>query len=346
LYDRDIDGFLISGLSNVKYFSGFDGFHGAILITQHHKILFTDFTHYTQACENITDFSVRCLTAPLMTEIGHLTMRMGLSRVAFDPLNISYSDFHQLSKGHSKLELIPLQNTISRMRELKSREEIQTIKRSATICDKAVENILKNIKVGNRENLIASQLDSEIRHLNADYPAFETQVLSGLRTCLPHGRTSDKKIDIGELVIIDFGARCRGYHSDCTRTIVIGKVSTRQTRIYKVVLDSLKMALSKVKPGVRCKVIDKIGREVINSAGYEPFFQHSFGHGVGLDVHEAPVIDQSNDRILESGMVFTLEPGIYIPGWGGIRIEELVQVTKNGYQILTKFNRESLMVIE
>jgi Xaa-Pro aminopeptidase len=338
-----VDGILISGLSNVRYFSGFTGYYGAILLTHYQAVLLTDYTHYAQALQEISHLKVRCLTAGLMQEIAQLAMRMRVKALGFDPEVISYGDYRWIKRINSKLKMISLPGIFWRMREVKDRDELKKIATCAKLADTAFENILSSIKPGVTERYIARQLDMEMRELGADFGAFDTIVLSGKRTMFPHARPSDNKLEKNDLVLIDFGATVDGYCSDCTRTLIVGHANTRQNKIYQLVLGAFDAALSSVCPGVRAKVLDQHGRDVIERAGYGSFFQFPIGHGVGLDVHEAPVLDRENTRILEAGMVFSLEPGVYIPDWGGIRIEELVQVTTSGANILTGSARSQLL---
>jgi Xaa-Pro aminopeptidase len=340
-----LDGFLITGLSNVRYFSGFDGFFGALLITHYHSILLTDFTHYQAALESIPALRVRCLTTPLMCEIGQLTLRMSIKRLGFDPRLLTYNEYRELKRQHSKLKLISKPEVISRQRSVKSIDEVKLLRQSAETAVQSFQSIIQNIRPGRSEKSIAIDLDMEIRKGSADGCAFNTIVLSGKRTQYPHARPSLQKVQKGDLILIDFGAQFRGYHSDCTRMLVIGKPSTRQKELHKVVFSALEAALETVKPGNRFKKVDYAAREVINRAGYGSFFQHALGHGTGLDLHEDPIIDNTNERMIEPNMVMTLEPGIFIPEWGGIRIEEMVRVTEGGPELLTNLERSKLFEI-
>ncbi|MBN1356337.1 aminopeptidase P family protein [bacterium] len=338
--DLGIDGYLVTGLSNIRYLSGFDGYHGAVLLTRHHSLLLTDFTHFARAAEMIRHLKVRCLKCPLIEEIGQLTLRMKLDRLGFDPEFLSYAEYRNIKRIHHRLKLKPIPGFLKRAREIKDQEEIQVIRTSCNIAHRAFRSTLDLIRPGVSEKRIAAHLEQRMIEMGADRPAFNTIVLSGKRSVYPHIGPSENRIERHDTVIVDFGAKLNGYCSDCTRVLFPGRGGARQKNIYRIVLDALETALSVIKPGIRLGGVDRAGRDVIDRAGYGSFFMFPIGHGVGLDIHEAPIVDGTNDRIVEAGMVFSVEPGIYIPDWGGIRLEELVLVTPSGMEILTETDRD------
>ncbi|MDD2500835.1 MAG: M24 family metallopeptidase, partial [Geobacter sp.] len=208
----------------------------------------------------------------------------------------------------------------------------------------AFEAVLPQLQPGIREDEFALQLEFEMRRRGADGRGFDFIVASGVRGAMPHGRASDKPILAGELVTVDFGAIKDGYHSDETVTLAVGSVNTRQQQIYQTVLDAHDRAIAAVKPGITCRELDTLARDYIKAQGFGQYFGHGLGHGIGLDVHEKPVISPRSDAVVEEGMVFTIEPGIYIPGFGGVRIEDTVAVTADGCRLLTKVSKQLFIV--
>ncbi len=220
---------------------------------------------------------------------------------------------------------------------IKDKEEIIKMKKAAQITTESLKDVFEIIKPGVRELDIASELAYTMRKKGAQKEAFETIVVSGERSSLPHGKPSEKKIDEGEFITIDMGANYQNYNSDLTRTIIMGKENKKQKEIFSIVLKAQKAALDFLKPGVKCKEVDSVARNIIAKKGYGKYFGHGLGHGVGLDIHELPRVSFSDDTVLLPGMVVTIEPGIYLPEVGGARIEDSVLITEAGYEILTWF---------
>jgi len=308
-------------------------------MTGRHRILLTDFTHYQQALTQVKNLSIRCLTVSLYDEIGQLLLRMGLKRIGFDPYEMRYQDYWKIKRNLPNQEFIPISRTLNKFREVKDKEELECLRKAADICDAALTEVTEELREGMTEGQIAARLDNRMREYGAETTSFETMVLSGERTSFPHARTSGKKIRKGELIVIDAGARYQRYHSDCTRTFTMGSASAKKLKIYDVIKSALDISFSKIKPGIRCMEIDRAARSIISKNGYEEYFQHPLGHGIGLEIHESPFIDPENNEIIVPGMVFSLEPGIYIPGWGGIRIEELILVNESGAELITSSER-------
>ncbi len=234
------------------------------------------------------------------------------------------------------------ENLIESLSVRKDPLEISKIRKAVRIADKAFSEILKMLKPGVREKDIALELENRMRKLGADGPSFDTIVASGQRSSMPHGRASDKKLKKGDFITIDFGCYFQGYSSDITRTVVLGKATEKQKKIYSVVLNTQKAACKAVKPGLACSHVDAVARDMIMKAGYGDYFGHGLGHGIGLLVHDGPVLSPRSNDILEPGNVITIEPGIYLPNWGGVRIEDDVLVTSDGAQILSKSPKELL----
>jgi Xaa-Pro aminopeptidase len=242
------------------------------------------------------------------------------------------------------VELQPLGAALDDLRVIKSMDELQLLARCSEIASEALLGVLASIKPGAREREVALALEFAMRRTGADDKSFDFIVASGPRGALPHGKAGDKVIQAGELVTIDFGAVYAGYHSDETVTVAVGTPDSRQMEIYTTVKDAHDKAMEAVRPGIGLKELDGVARQFIEERGYGAYFGHGLGHGVGLEVHEKPTVSFRSDQTAEEGMVFTIEPGIYIPGWGGVRIEDTVVVTMDGCRPLSKVPKQ-LMIL-
>jgi Xaa-Pro aminopeptidase len=235
-----------------------------------------------------------------------------------------------------EISLIPMPDLVSELRMVKDDEEIECIRQAAAIADQAFEQVSTMIKAGQKEKTVAIEMEYCMRRLGADGVSFETIIASGPRSAMPHARASDREMEEGDLVIVDFGAVYQKYCSDCTRTLVIGEINARQREIYEIVDEAKREALKTIQPGVSAYRVDEVARSIITKRGYGQYFGHSLGHGVGRSIHEEPTLSFRDETLLEPGMVVTVEPGIYIPNWGGVRLEELVLVTGHGGELLTR----------
>src|SRR3990167_1782686 len=334
--DHKVDGFLITDKANVRYLTGFTGSNGQIFITDKKGEFLTDGRYITQASEEVSkDFSCR-FYRKMYKEIAEIVSNKGKTkRLLFEPGALTVKGLNQYKELTKGITWVPLKEEGAALRIKKNRNEINILKKAAKIAHTALEKVLSEIKPGDVEKDIALALEIGMRKGGADGVSFEPIVASGTRSALPHGRASDKKIKSGELLTIDYGSVYKGYCSDETVTVVVGKADKKQKQIYAIVKDAHDMAVDAIKPGVTCVQIDKIGRDHISKKGYGKNFTHSTGHGVGLEVHELPTIASENKQKLEPGMVITVEPGIYLPGWGGVRIEDMILVTDSGHEVLT-----------
>lgn len=334
--DYKVDGILITDKANVRYLTGFTGSNGQVFITNKTEEFLTDGRYITQASEEVSkDFSCK-FYKKMLKEISEIISNKGKTKkLLFESGDLTVKElnkFQELTKG---IKWIPLKEESAQLRIKKSKNEIITLKKAARIANAALEKILAKIKPGDVEKDIALELEIGMRQGGADGVSFEPIVASGTRSALPHGRASEKKIRPGELLTIDCGAVYNGYCSDETVTVVIGKPEKRQKEIYTIVKNAHDLAIDAIKPGVKCEAIDKIARDHISKNGYDKHFTHSTGHGVGLEIHELPTIASGNSQKLEPGMVITVEPGIYLPDWGGVRIEDMILVTETGHEVLT-----------
>lgn len=263
--------------------------------------------------------------------------------VGFEGDFITYDGHHELMKCLSPVNLVPVQ--LDALRMTKDDSEVDLIKKAVEIADHAFSKILLFIKPGMSEQDVALELEYYMRKLGAEKPAFDTIMASGKRGALPHGRASQKIIEIGDFVTMDFGAVYQGYHSDITRTVCIGKASEKQREIYETVLAAQLAGVQAVTPGKFGKEIDAVSRKIITNAGFGNFFGHGLGHGLGLNIHEDPRLSPTDiHNVLMENMVVTVEPGIYLPDWGGVRIEDTVLVSANGCQILTASSKELIEI--
>ncbi len=339
LEDDHLDGILITCLENVYYLSEFTGSDAALLVTETKGYFLTDSRYTTQAREEVSGFEIIEYKKKI-EGLSDLMNDLGLRGIGFEPHNVTYGAYKELTEKLSLGELISLNERVRNLRSLKDDEEIGRIKRAIDIASKSLRENMWRITPGTQEREIALELEFSMRRNNADNIAFDTIVASGERSALPHGKPSEKRIDKGEFVTIDFGSRYRGYYSDETCTFFCGKPSRRQKEVYQIVKDAHDRTIASVRPGMKSMELDAIARDWIKDKGYGDYFGHGTGHGVGLAVHENPVIGPENNEILEEGMIFTIEPGIYIPGWGGVRIEDMVLVMGNGCEVLTGLSKE------
>ncbi|MBU4603032.1 Xaa-Pro peptidase family protein [bacterium] len=339
--DKEIEGFLVTNLKNLNYLTGFDGEGFALIGTNGKNYLLTDLRYTEQAQKESPDFKI-LTDEPNKKNARILALKKVLAqskikKIAFESNNLSYADFKKYSDSFESIEFLPTENIIEQLRMIKDKEEIIKIKKAAQITTESLKDVFEIIKPGMRELDIASELAYTMRKKGAQKEAFNIIVVSGERSSLVHGKPSEKKIDEGELIIIDVGANYQNYNSDITRTIIMGKENAKQKGIFSIVLEAQNKALEFLKPGVSCKEVDSTARDIIVKKGYGEYFCHGLGHGVGLDIHELPRVSFSDDTVLLPGMVVTIEPGIYLPEVGGVRIEDSVLITEAGYEILTWF---------
>lgn len=334
LTSLNAEGLLIYKPENRRYLTGFSGSTGYVFITAEKAWFITDFRYTEQAERECHDYAIHLLNSARPLEV--ILNETGIQRLAFEDNFMTYQFYKTLTDKLNNVELIPAGEAIESLRMIKSDEEIEKITKAAVITDKAFEHILNYIQPGITENAIALELEFYMKKLGATALAFDTIAASGVRSSMPHGVATDKQIEEGDFLTLDFGCIVEGYCSDMTRTVVVGKATEKQKEIYGIVLAAQEAALKAIKEGQTGQEVDKVARDVISSRGYGEFFGHGLGHGVGLEVHEAPRLSATGNNILLENMVVTDEPGIYLPGFGGVRIEDLVVVKKNGCEVLSK----------
>jgi len=335
---------LFTDLRNIRFLCGFTGTEGALLISPDNAWFLCDSRYTAQAAEEIHGAEVReCGTVRIET-IAALADEFGLDRIGFEAAHTTVSSFRRLSENLNRIELVEVGATLDEIRIRKDNAETAMLSEIATLASRSLTAILTEIKPGVREIDIALALELEMRRLGADGKAFDFIVASGVRGAMPHGVASNKIIQTGELVTIDFGALKNGYHSDETVTVACGKPGLRAEEIHSIVKAAHDLAVNSVRPGINCKDLDEVARGYIREKGYGDNFGHGLGHGLGLEIHEMPTLSPRSSAVLDEGMVITIEPGIYIPGFGGVRIEDTVVVTANGCNVLTTADKQLLVL--
>lgn len=337
---KSADGVLLSSPHNMRYFSGFSGDEGIALITSQKRILFTDSRYTEQATYETADkgFSV-VETADPIADVGNEICAQALKEVLFEDKEMSVCQYNKLCEKSGKTKLVPSSQQLLELRMVKTDDELEKLARAEKIACDAFENVLGIIKPGISEIELALELENFMRRNGAEGIAFDTIAISGKNTSLPHGRPSGKLIEKGDFVTMDFGCVFEGYCSDITRTVVVGRASDEQRRIYETVKVAQQSALESICEGVLSSDADAVARKIIEKAGYGKNFGHSLGHGVGLLIHELPNLSPRSSVVLKENMVVTCEPGIYVPGFGGVRIEDMICVKKNGILNFTHAER-------
>ena len=337
------DAFVVSTPENRRYLSGFTGSAGLLLIMRDQILLLTDFRYVEQAEREAPDFAISRLTNGFAAQLPTLTGDHELHCIAFESSNISVAQFRDWEKEAPDVQWVPTQEVVEGQRMIKDPDELATIREAVDLTDVAFAHLLELIHPGMTETQAAWELESYMRTHGGEKVAFELIVGSGPNGAQPHATTSERRIRKGEPIVIDIGAVVRGYHSDMTRTICLGQPDERFEEIHAVLLEAQEAAERAIKPGMTGQEADQIARDVITNAGWGAAFGHSLGHGVGLEIHEAPRLGPRSETVLQPGMVVTVEPGIYIPDWGGIRIEDLAVVTETGCEILTRSNKDPII---
>jgi len=340
LDEKEIDGIFVSQPENRSYLSGFDGSSGCLLITPQDTILATDFRYIEQAKTQAPDYQVFKITNNVPDWFPRLIAEVNLNRLGFEAGDITFAMYRQLSdtlsKAQSRLQLVPVNGLVESLRVIKEPEEIELIARAAEITDKAFEHFEDIVRIGMTEKEVAWEIEKFMRENGSQALPFDIIVASGPNAALPHAKPSQRQINAGEPVLIDMGANYGGYSSDLSRTICLGTPDDTFKKVYDTVLGAQLAALAIIKEGMSGEEADNLARIVIEQAGYGEAFGHALGHGVGLAAHEQPRLGLNSTELLGSGMVFTVEPGIYLPGWGGVRIEDLVVMENGKIKVLSK----------
>ncbi|WP_274365358.1 M24 family metallopeptidase [Paenibacillus thermotolerans] len=342
LNELQIDALLITNPVNRKYLTGFTGTAGNVLITESRAVLFTDFRYVTQASEQAAGFeTIEHDSANPLAAVREAMRSAGLSKLGFEQENVSYGAYGRYAAElGGDITLVPTAGTVERLRRIKDAGEIQLIREAVAVSDAAFTHILPFLKPGVKETDVSLELETFMRRQGASATSFATIVASGERSALPHGVASGRVLGTNEFVKMDYGALYKGYCSDMTRTVFIGQPTAKHREIWDIVLEAQLACLAGLKPGMTGKEGDALARDVIAKYGYGDNFGHGTGHSVGMEIHESPNLNKRESSVLEPGMVVTVEPGIYLPGFGGVRIEDMVVITETGCDILTKSSKE------
>jgi len=340
---QGIDGILITSPFNRRYISNFTGTAGVVLISPEKALFITDFRYIEQASNQCHGFEIVNFSSSIPEEVARLAKELGIQKLGFEEDYLTYSS-HKVYEKEIEAELVPISGVVEKLRLIKTDAEINILKVAADIADAAFKHILDFIRPGKTELEVSNELEFFMRRAGATSSSFNTIVASGHRSALPHGVASDKIIEAGDFVTLDYGAYYNGYVSDITRTVAVGEPDVKLKEIYDIVLEAQLRGMDGIKPGITGKEADALTRNYITEKGYGEYFGHSTGHGIGLEVHEGPSLSMKSDIILEPGMVVTCEPGIYIPGLGGVRIEDDTMITKDHNQALTHSTKELIIL--
>ncbi|MBU5613324.1 M24 family metallopeptidase [Geomonas azotofigens] len=339
----DADLLLVLNLSNIRYLTGFTGSEGLLLLSPDDGWFLTDSRYTSQAGAEVTGAKVIEFSNRMETLV-ELLQQSGATKVAFEAGSTTVAFYQELCGKTPKIEYLSADTEMVGLRTVKDAGELEILERVAAIASEALLETVARLKPGMIENEVAWMLEVAMRERGAEGKSFDFIVASGERGALPHGRASDKKLVAGELVTIDYGAIYRGYCSDETVTVCLGQPDAKQREVYETVLAAQRAALDAVHPGLSFRDLDAKARDHIGAKGYGDYFGHGLGHGVGIDIHEHPTASPRSKQVIQEGMVFTIEPGIYIPGWGGVRIEDTVVVEHNCCRPITRVPKE-LMIL-
>ncbi|MEJ2200411.1 MAG: Xaa-Pro peptidase family protein [Desulfuromonadaceae bacterium] len=338
-----LDAFVFFYLPNIRYLSGFTGTDGVLVLVGGETAFLTDSRYTSQARQQVVAGTIREYRNKIEAVVEFLTEK-GAIRVGFEAETLAYGTVSELREKGDFFQWIPVTSEVKALRCQKDAAEILALERAAALNAECFNEVLADIRPGARERDIALALEFALKRRGAEEKSFEYIVASGVRGAFPHGVASDKQLAAGEMVTIDFGCRLQGYHSDETVTLALGPVSARMREIYATVLEAHDRAIDRVRPGIALKDIDAVARDFISECGFGEFFGHGTGHGLGLEVHEFPPVSFRSDEMAKEGMVFTIEPGIYIPELGGVRIEDTVLVTADGCRRLTRIPKDFQML--
>ena len=353
---HDIDTLLVSTEENRRYLSGFTGEDsqcdesaGALFITANELILATDSRYDLQAAKEADQFDIVCYREGLAKSLPDILKQLGSKRLGFESVRISVKQFHEFENTFSSenrvAELVPTENIVEQVREIKTEDEIEKTRQALSLAEKAFERVLQKIQPGMTEKRIAWLLEKEMRESGAETLSFPSIVASGPNSALPHAIPGDRACIKGEPLLFDWGARLDGYCSDTSRTLFLGKAESTFQKVFQTVVDAQKKAIAAIRDGVGTQEVDRIARDHIESSGFKGKFGHGLGHGTGLAVHEAPRLGPLKNTVLKTGMLVTVEPGIYLPDWGGVRVENQVVVRDEGAEVLNTLDENISLTI-
>jgi Xaa-Pro aminopeptidase len=346
LVAEKIDAIVLTSLANIRYLTGFSGTSAIAVATPSDIRLLTDFRYETQVADEVGDLAeVRIEPVSLWTGLWDTLQKLpSIEMIGFESAHLLHRDFQRLLSDGQRWQWRPQLNLVEDLRESKDEDEVALIAQAGSIATNALSRTLASVHAGMTELEIAGVLEKALRDEGSEEAPFPPIVASGPRSALPHARASSRVVNRGEFLLLDFGAQHGGYCSDVTRTFILGEPTPEQRDVYAIVRDANHIAAHSIRVGMTGAAADGLARSYIERCGYGEAFGHSLGHGLGLEVHEAPRLARTAESALRAGAVVTIEPGIYRPGWGGVRIEDDVHLSANGPQILTNFSRELIEV--
>ncbi len=332
-----VDGkpFIITSLLNIRYLTGYRGDYAILLITKDKVTLITDSRYEESSKREVRGAEILIIKDGLLEELVSILSTLKTKEVCFEKESIKYAHYEKIRTSLNEKRLVPISDIVEELRMRKDEEEIKSIKRACAIGDIVIQEVLNKVTARSTEKDITAEIEYLIKKRGGDKQSFDAIVASGDNSALPHAQPTDRKITGQDILLVDMGAYFNGYASDMTRTFLL-KEGKKEKKLYQIVYEAQKRAIEAIKPDISLKDVDGIARGYIRDNKYDGFFGHGLGHGVGLCVHELPRVSSKSTHKAEEGMVFSIEPGIYIPGFGGVRIEDLVLVTKTGCEVLTK----------
>ncbi len=344
LSNDDVDGLLVLCETNVRYLTGFTGDASLLIVSDDRAVIVSDGRYTTQIAQECpgVECQIRQVGQVMNSALADVIGKLGLTRLGFESAVMSVANFEDVKQRLPAVTWIALSDRVEALRSVKDDDEIALVRASIAMAERAFAMLRAGLRLGDTEKDVADDLESFLRRCGASAASFPPIIAVGTRSALPHARPSrEARIGDDDFVLVDWGASgtLAPYKSDLTRVLVTGKVTPKFETIYRTVLSAQERAIAAIRPGVMARDVDAEARSVIEEAGFGPFFQHGLGHGLGLDIHEAPALRKESDVTLQAGMVVTVEPGIYLPDWGGIRIEDDVLVTPDGCEVLTHVPR-------
>lgn len=343
LFKNKIDAIIIQAPQNRLYFTEYKTTYGYVVLTKNWRHFYTDSRYYESAKHNMLNFIIKPVQPKnaMQCIIADLN-EAGVKVVGYEDEFITVADFKKFKKDLEGFTLKPVSDVITEIRKVKNNEQISNIIMAQRIVEKSVAKVMDGVKAGITEKELRIQLVAECIKNGADEMSFDTIVAFGPNTALPHHSPTDAKLEKSDIILVDIGVKYNGYCSDMTRTFIQGDVDSELAQIYDTVLQAQEYALKHIKAGMTCHEADSLAREYIKANGYDAEFSHSLGHGIGIDIHESPRVGENSQDILQAGMVISVEPGIYITGKYGVRIEDMVVVREDGIQNLTEYNKNTI----
>jgi Xaa-Pro aminopeptidase len=344
LENSRLDALLVSHLPHVRYLTGFSGSNGLCIITRQNQYFLTDRRYRDQVKSELKGFVISIAGVGLLEAARQFHNLNRRKRIGFESQYMSVATLGNLKKLFPHSSVVPVRSVIESIAAVKDEAEIGFIQRAVDVTDRVFQKILGLLKAGISELEVSAEISYWHKRYGAEGDAFEPIVASGSRGALPHGRASEKKIRKGDFVTLDFGCRCNGYNSDLTRTVAVGRPGARAKKMYRVVLEAQCKAIDASQAGARARDLDRLARNHIKREGFGRYFSHSLGHGLGIEIHEQLRLSASSKEILKAGNVVTIEPGIYVPGFGGVRIEDDIVIRQNGCEVLNIAPKELIIL--